>query len=197
MTAPSIVLLLMLVALALLPIGLVLQVSNWLHSRFRTRLWNLRDSLVDDLLTGRIQFSSGAIKLLDLIETHIRNAKRHSFSDVMLAVAILRGISLPSITDDMLDEDVPLSDRDALLRYFNDFRSANMGHLLSSSPSGWTAAALLGLSEEIAGRRPQVALVDPELRKQVVRVELRAMPELTPAEEATHKGPILDRAAAI
>ncbi|GAA1789317.1 hypothetical protein HC028_14740 [Planosporangium flavigriseum] len=196
MNGSSLALSFMLLAAALLPVGLILQLSNWAHSRFRNHLWNLRDSLVDDLLSGAIELSPGAIKLLDLIETHIRDAKRHSFSDVMLAVVLLGETRLPSITDDMLNDRVPLTDRQALLKYFSDFRAANLEHLLNSSPSGWIAAAFLWLAKHTFRRRPDAAPVNPELQKQVIRVELRVMPEFMPAKHPKHNGPITDSAVA-
>ena len=85
----------MLLAAAFLPFGLLFQYSNWQHSKFRNRLWNLRDALVDELLDGNIEFSRGARVLLELIETHIRNTRRHTFTDIWIAYLLVRDQEIP------------------------------------------------------------------------------------------------------
>ncbi|WFE32061.1 hypothetical protein [Micromonospora sp. WMMD975] len=177
---------------AFLPFGLVFQYSNWQHSRYRNRLWNIRDSLVDELLDGNIEFSQGTQALLHVIETHIRNTRRHTFTDVMVAVFLLRNVELPPITDLMLDDAVRPEDRKVLMRYFVDFREANFSYLKRSSPSGWLVGLRLKLNK--SRRQPSHDREEhsPALRQQVESAELRAIPELAPPAREIRRGPLID-----
>ncbi|QOC90423.1 hypothetical protein [Micromonospora craniellae] len=178
---------------ALVPVGVLLQYANWQHSRYRNRLWNLRDSLVDDLLSGDIEFSNGALVLLDVIETHIRNTRRHTFTDVGIAYRLLRGTEITPITGQLEAEDVRPADRDLLLSYFTEFRQVTFSYLKRSSLSGWLVSLGLRLSREPApGRVASPRPISPELRQQVEQVELRGIPKLTPPAHAIRRGPILD-----
>lgn len=196
MIIPPEMMIVLLVVAGLLPVGLLLQVSNWAHSRFRNRLWHLRDDLVDDLLSGSIQFSPGSVRLLGIVETHIRNTKRHTFTDVLLAVALAKDLNLTSITEAVTEDTTPEADREALLAYFDRFRVANFHHLLASSPSGWIAWCLLTVRRIAARLLPDEVEQNPSIRKQVVRVELKAIPEMSPPPETpVRRGPLLEEAA--
>jgi hypothetical protein len=186
------ILLLLLIVTAILPFAMILQIANWSHSRYRNKLWNLRDSLVDDLIARNIEFGPGAVKLLDLFETHIRNARRHTFSDLYIAVLLLRKVEIPSITEEMLGSDVRSSDQKILREYFERYRRINFSYLLSSSPSGWFVSLWLALNKLHRHGPDDQPERSAARRKQVVRVELKAMPELAPPSRTHHRGPILD-----
>lgn len=195
MSAASGTIFLILIAASFLPFGLIFQYTNWQHSRFRNQLWHIRDSLVDELLAGNIEFSRGATVLLHVIETHIRNTRRHTLADVLIAVYLLRNVELPSITDQMLDDGVRPSDRKVLLRYFNEFREANSSYLKRCSLSGWLVAFRLWLKNSRPLNRKAGQAATPALRQQVERVErveLRAIPELAPPAKRIRRGPLID-----
>jgi hypothetical protein len=117
---------------------------------------------------------------------------------VLLALAVTRDIELPSITADISGSSASPADREALLRYFDEFRIANFHHLLASSPSGWLAWCLLTTRRIVAKIFSRQLDDNPPLRKQVVRVELKAIPELTPLPEApVRRGPLLDEPALV
>ncbi|MEV0003009.1 hypothetical protein AB0H28_12070 [Micromonospora sp. NPDC050980] len=192
MNAASSLMFALLLIAAFLPLGLVLQYSNWQHSRYRNRLWNIRDSLVDELLGENIEFSSGAQVLLHVIETHIRNTRRHTFTDVMVAVFLLRKVELPPITDLMLNHAVRPEDRRVLMRYFIDFREANFSYLKRSSPSGWLIGLRLRINASRRRSNRNREQPSPALRQQVESAELRAIPELAPPARKIRRGPLID-----
>ncbi|MEU6024358.1 hypothetical protein [Micromonospora sp. NPDC047134] len=193
MSPNTVVMFVLLVVAALLPHGLVLQYANWQHSKFRNRLWNLRDGLADELLTGRIEFSPSAAILLDVMETHIRNTRRHTFVDVWIAYHLLRDIKIASISDQLRDDSLRAEDRAILMRYFEEFREVTFSYLKRNSPSGWLVSLRLKLSQpaehrQAVPRRP----ISPELKQQVEQVELRGIPKLTPPSRTVRRGPILE-----
>ncbi|MEV7266419.1 hypothetical protein AB0N38_22955 [Micromonospora aurantiaca] len=192
MSAPSAIMFVVLLIAALLPFGLIFQYSNWQHSRYRNRLWNIRDLLVDELLSGNVEFSRGAQVLLHIIETHIRNTRRHTFTDVMVAVFLLRNVELPPITDLMLDDAVRPGDRKVLMKYFIEFREANFSYLKRSSPSGWLIGLRLRLNASRRQPNRDREQPTPALRQQVESVELRAIPELAPPAQKIRRGPLID-----
>lgn len=132
----------MTVATALLPLGIVWVLIRYLHSRSRNELWTLRDSLVDDLLAGRIASSRGAHRLLHLVETHIRVAGRHTLGDLLLALAVLRDEENPLPSDELFRDGATATDRQVLDRYLERLWSINFRYLVSSSPIGWALYAV-------------------------------------------------------
>jgi hypothetical protein len=185
---------LVLVALALMPIVTIIQLTHLAHTCYRDRLWRLRDDLVDDLLLGRIEPSQGALRLLRVVETHIRIAGRHSLADLLFALFLLRPKEIPSISDEILGGDIRPTDRATLASYFQRLNQANIWHLYAGSVLGWFV--FIGLHAlrivPYLGKRRNAG-VRPKLTQQAERLELR-MPELAPsrrAMEGSDRGPIL------
>lgn len=190
MTPSSALLFVMLLAVALSPFVLAYQVTRLAHSRYRNALWIIRDHLVDDLRTGRVQTSPGSERLLDLVETHINIAGRHTLADSLLAVAIYKSPDTPSIYDEVLGTEVPLADRTRLTGYLQSLRDASVKHLSWASVSGWTVFPIFRLLVLVvrARLRRQPERIHAQLIKepvrQVERVEVQLMPKLMPSRNA-------------
>ena len=196
MTAESYIILLEAVALGLLPIFLVFHWSKYAYSKFRSQLWELRDDLTDDFLNGTIEWSPEAEKLLRVIETYIREAPRHSFADVRLAILALKNLDqLSSLEDDILGPRLNPTDRQRMAAYLNRLVAATSWHLVAGSPSGWLAWTWATLRQTFSGangsRQEENGKSLPE---NAVRVELVEMPRLMPSHKRRpdpQPGPLL------
>src|SRR5262249_1355291 len=158
--------------------ALVRHIRNRVHSHFRSRLWKLRDDLVDDLIYARLERTDAALRLVRLVETYIRIGRRHSFIDVLVAGALFRKSSMPPVSQEILDERVSDADRERLIKYLHQFQAASVGHLLRSSPSGWVFLLLMTLRKRFR-RQSDLRKVDDTSRfqDQAEQIELEVMPK--------------------
>ena len=189
------------VATGLSPFALIIHLRNLAHSRFRDRLWTIRDELVDGLLSGQIEPSPAASRLLHVIETSIRIVGRHSFIDALIAAIIVRGREIEPLADGVLSDDLRPSDRAKLADLLAAFSKAVTDHLLSGSLSGWLASAAWAVYRVgyrvFRGRLKEERTRHTEIRKQLTDVEAQVMPELQPARRRTQNtGPVLARPGA-
>lgn len=171
-----------------LPIILTIQLASLTHSRFRNELWQLRDALVDDVLSGRLKRSNGARKLLIVIEAYMRLTRRHTLMDLILATAVLRKQELPSLPEEILRDDAEPADRALLTSYLDRFRTMFMTYLTKGSPSSRLTSVALGVLDAVSrrGRRHRREGA-PSFRDQAVRVEVIVMSELFPSRRRTRR----------
>ncbi|MFB9238928.1 hypothetical protein ACFFWC_25945 [Plantactinospora siamensis] len=137
------VLLLMLVAIALSPFLLTLQLTLIAHSLYRNRLWLLRDKVTDDLRKGVVRSTPTAERVRSLIERQIQVAGRHTLADSLLAVSIFSVDGGTSVFEEIIQsapsDGTPARDREILIGYLREFRSATIRHLRWGSVFGWFA----------------------------------------------------------
>lgn len=220
MSVGQFLLFVLLLVLSFLPVLLIFMVVDGVHSSYRNRVWNLRDSLVDDLLVGRIAYGPGARTLLRVFDTYIRRTRRHSYADLLVANRLLRDVDLPSITVQIRSPIVDSDDQQLLMRYFADFVALNQRQLMSGSISGWMAA-LLAFSRRRVGRVSSAATpvdssvaavgserrdsrsdyeaspaVDPEKGPSWVPTEIVGIPQITPPKRARRKTRMREAATA-
>lgn len=187
MTLGAAVLFLMLLAAALSPIFLVYQVTQLAHSVFRNKLWLIRDRLVDDIRLGRIERSSGAEALLELVQMHIDVAGRHTLVDSLIGLALYRSNDAKSLPEEILGRDLSDADMARLNGYLCELRDASLAHLSWASPTGWVVVPLV----RVIGRMARVkterqsesggrAAKESTLQRKAERVELQVMPKLVP-----------------
>lgn len=155
-----------------LPVVLVLQFKSLAASRFRSKLWQLRDDLMDDLLFGRIAMSDRSRLTLRATEAQIKIAGRHTMIDLLLATAVYRNQELRSLKDEILEAEGPVADRQALIEYVCRLQDASMSHLFRGSVFGW-----------LAGRISAALWTDPVRQAprtvaQAPNMETTIMPEL-------------------
>jgi hypothetical protein len=183
MNGESMLVLAAMIATGLLPCLLPLHIVNLSHSKFRSRLWLLRDDLVDDLIFERLQPRYEAKRLLAIIEAHIHGSGKQTFADVAVAVAIYHDAAMPSLTDELLDEKIPPDERARLTQILDEFLDACRKHLISGSPSGWFAYLSLKVRGAISHLRPGErrdgwSKPDKQIQR-AVRFEATEMPRLT------------------
>jgi len=75
--------------------------------------------------------------------------------------------------------------------YFEEFKQVNVQYLKAASPSGWLLGLIVALRSLLHRMRAEGDISNPEIRKQMVRVELRVMPEVS-SLQATRVGPIIN-----
>lgn len=167
------VLLGMLVVTAASPVLLVYQVTRMAHSRYRNKLWEIRDDLYDDLRLGRIQRSDGAEIFFNVFERQIRSAGKVSFSDVVLAVKVIGPQQDGMLIDQVLSQvDLP-EDRKAIEGYFLALETATRRYLAWGSPSGWVGSAYFGLKGW--ARRQGLRYVDARQRRIEEAIKARTL----------------------
>lgn len=165
---------------ALLPWTLPFHLTNLVHSKFRSRLWSIRDAIVMDIVRDVLEPRDGTKRLLAAIEANIRVTKRHTFTDARLAVAVLRNKPIPSLRDEILDSDIDPTQRLRLSEYLDRYWDACRDHLIWGSPSGWAAYVRYEVREWLAERREHVEWQrrDAEIREQTINIEAKELPKL-------------------
>lgn len=137
----------MLLVVALLPFVIVFQLTSLAHSVYRNRLWLLRDRIADDLRRGSISRSTTAKEIKSLVDDQIQVAGRHTLADSFLAIKIYDVEGRTSVFEEILKEGTPMADREVLISYLTDFRSATLNHLMWGSVFGWIFTAVFSLAE--------------------------------------------------
>lgn len=153
-------------------------IPNTMHSRYRSKLWEIRDDLVDDLIFSRLHRSAPALALLDVLETTIRYVPRHTITDVGIAALMLRDEDVPGLMDRLLSDEVPPSERVRLTSYLTRFADVSLDHLLWGSPSGWTAQLGWRFLRPMLVRRYERELSRVGVRERTARVEIFGLPRL-------------------
>lgn len=134
---------LILVALALFSwVSITKIVPSYATSRYRYRLWRLRDDLSDDIRRGRFDQEDGPRKVLALIDLAIEDAEDLSALNMILfAWTVVAGQEIP---DDPLElgELSPQDDR-LLMERLEAVDSALLAKTLFGSVSGWVITLVL------------------------------------------------------
>ncbi|WBB97457.1 hypothetical protein O7621_02225 [Solwaraspora sp. WMMD937] len=177
----------MLISAALSPFLLIYQLTRLAHSQFRNELWLIRDGLVDDLRTGRIQRSPAAERLLKLVKTHISVAGRHTLTDALIALAIFKPANSTPIADQILG-DVPPRDRPILAEYLRRLQDASLRHISRASAASWLMAVsfkALRRAARTSGKRERAEKHSMQtIREDLDHVEVQLMPRLMPSRSA-------------
>lgn len=126
------------------------QVPAIMHSLYRNELWAVRDALVDDILSGKIERTEISVDLVQGIEMLIATSKRQTLVEFATMYWALRDVHLhsprnPLDPDTYLGSEVQVRDRTALLGYSKHVQDAVFRHLERGSLFGlvgWTLAAL-------------------------------------------------------
>ena len=116
-------------------------IPSWLCSMFRYRLWQLRDSLQDDIISGRLPNQDFVHEFVAIIEAAIRMAPK---------LTLLRIIFTPT-NNEMSDvwnkkirsTSIPAFQKEALRKYRWQFAEIIFMRVLVGSFSGWFVLLLL------------------------------------------------------
>jgi len=137
---------------ALLTINLiVLALAAWLSvtkvvpscatSRYRYRLWRLRDGLSDDIRHGKFHDVEAAKNVRLLIDLAIEDAEDLSALNLLLFGLVVRKSDLPE--DPLGLADLRPHDRDCLNERLTEVQDALLSKTLFGSVSGWFITALV------------------------------------------------------
>jgi len=110
-------------------------------SRYRYRLWRLRDALSDDIRHGKFHDREAAKKVLLLVDLAIEDADDLSALNLILFSSVVRGEDLPR--DPLGLDDLKPYDKDCLIERLEEVESALLSKTLFGSVSGWFIAAIL------------------------------------------------------
>jgi hypothetical protein len=111
-------------------------VPSCARSRFRYRLWALRDQVMDEIYDGRFEKTDQARKLVAAIELVIRGADQLSLLRVWFANLVVDERDLPEHLRFELDR-LSASDRDRLQRHLRALHWLIIKHVFVGSVSGW------------------------------------------------------------
>jgi hypothetical protein len=120
-------------------ISIIYIVPSSERSRFRYRLWKLRDRVVDEIYDGRFENVEQPKRLVALIELAIYSAEEISWLKVMAARLVKkppRGLPMRLLVDLRA---VSAHDRDLLRPRLNVLYWCVARHVFLGTPSGWLA----------------------------------------------------------
>lgn len=159
--------------------GVIFVIPWCQRSRYRYRLWQMRDQIVDDVICNKIPSHPAVVELVARIETHIRCVDSFTLASTMTEYIGRRAFELP--VDGSLDVTLLGSTEGAIIsRYLSEFNKAKVRHLFVGSPSGWIAFALV-----------PSAFVIAELLRRLTHMrqhERRAGPVIRVVESRVRKG---------
>lgn len=116
---------------------------NLMHSRFRHALWDVRDSIVDDVLDGRLTLNPATRKLLTTVHLAIKFAPDHTMRSGLTSVMLLRGEQIMPLEKVLTSKAVPRDQQPVLIGHYEKMSHATVEHLLWGSPSGWLFVVLI------------------------------------------------------
>lgn len=168
---------------ALLAINLiVLALAAWLSitkvvpacatSRYRYRLWRLRDALSDDIRHGKFDDEEAAMKVRLLIDLAIEDADDLSALNLTLFQFVVRRSDLPA--DPLGLGELSPSDEECLKERLEEVQAALLSKTLFGSVSGWLATAFLIPVVGVAafrnsGKPPVLQRASDRIRDDLVR----------------------------
>jgi hypothetical protein len=169
-------LLVMLVVLAVAAWAGVFFVIPWCQqSRYRSRLWLLRDQITDDMINGVLPTDDAVLELRTWIEGHIRYVKDFKLSNFILAIIIRKTSPLPPMNYASRADLTP--DELALLQsYEARFLRMQTRQLFAGTPFGWLASPGVLLSAILAPRKASKA--HRVVERTVQRPDVTGRPEL-------------------
>lgn len=109
-------------------------------SRFRYRLWRLRDDIVDAQISGEIEESPEATQLVEAIEAGIESAR--DLSPLRFLIVFMFMATSPHLREQLKRHGLP---KIALMpkNYGHSFGRLLLKHLLFGSVSGWIFSIVL------------------------------------------------------
>jgi len=110
-------------------------------SRYRYRLWRLRDALSDDIRHGKFHDEEAAKKVRLLIDLAIEDADDLSALNLVLFQLVLRRSDLPA--DPLGLEELSPYDQECLKERLEEVQAALLSKTLFGSVSGWLATFFL------------------------------------------------------
>lgn len=120
-------------------------------SRYRYRLWRLRDALSDDIRHGKFHDEEAAKKVLLLIDLAIEDADDLSALNLTLFGMVMRRSDFPR--DPLGLSDLRPYDRDCLTERLAEVQDALLSKTLFGSVSGWIVTLVLSPIVLIAAGR--------------------------------------------
>jgi hypothetical protein len=157
--------------------GIILVIPWCQRSRFRYRLWRLRDKVTDDLIRDALPRSDAVIELREQIDDSIRYSRDFTFLNFLLAYTVAEKYSRLAVQRASRDDLRP-EEAERLKQYESQLEEAQTVHLLTGSVSGWVGTVLLAilsfpkLTSRGQDRSPK------ELMAQKVTNEVASQPEL-------------------
>jgi hypothetical protein len=142
MTVPATAVVLILISTTLLAwVSLFKWVPACMRSLYRHALWQLRDNLVDDVLSGRLPYESGVRSQLRLIEAGITHAHECTVGRILITYWwMLRAKASVDVASLRVDVEGLTEEQALHLRSYEDrFRSCTFRYLFLNSPAGWFA----------------------------------------------------------
>lgn len=110
------------------------------ESRFRYRLWHLRDRIVADVLAEDLPAAPAVQHLLEDIEIGIRHTPRIRLSRLLAFGLAHRGLDIPG-EGPATKGKLTASQRAQLRAYEDELARAYATYLLTGAPVGWLAVA--------------------------------------------------------
>jgi hypothetical protein len=150
------------------------------HSKYRHRLWTVRDAIVDDIIDERLSLSKEAQDLLLRVHLSIKYAPDHTMRSALTSMLLLRGQQIPNVRKSLATAKLPVAERELLTAHYEAMRAATVWHLMHGSPSGWllhAAARVVPLGLVGSARRVKAS--------ETADQELGALPKLYPEATGT------------